>query len=401
MALERLNSAFAGSETHADSSGADRAGIQALIKGLQDVAVDFGLKQRHLRLLTALASFLREFTSDNRPIVFASNAALSRRTCGMPVPTLQRALRELCALGFIKRNLSPNGKRYTHRDAEGAIVEAFGIDLSPLVAHAAEIQQFAQAQEERKRRIKLLRDKLSLLRHNFPEDSPKARLIRSTLRRRQNCEHQLVHLLATLNTSADETNATEVNPAGKQPTAQEAEPRPEADLAASVPSIYEAATKRKSSDLTCSAHQTDTHYQSSDPNIFESKKMPVTLEAPCHQTYKDLERSVSAVEVKLACPDAVQYAQQDVKTWEELLTLAIQLAPMIGISERLSTRAIEAFGPSGFAVTILCLVQKFGVIRSPAAYLSRLMAPRGQSYSPYRFLKSLARPSALSSLPCV
>ena len=79
MALERFNLASAGRMTHADSLASwDRQSIQALIKDLQEVASDLGLKDRHIRLMTSLASFVREFTSDNRPIVFASNEALSR-----------------------------------------------------------------------------------------------------------------------------------------------------------------------------------------------------------------------------------------------------------------------------------------------------------------------------------
>ena len=77
MALERINLALAGPTAHADSlSSWNRQSIQALIKDLQEVANDLGLKDRHIRLLTSLASFIREFTSDYRPIVFASNEAL-------------------------------------------------------------------------------------------------------------------------------------------------------------------------------------------------------------------------------------------------------------------------------------------------------------------------------------
>ena len=46
--------------------------------------------------------------------------------------------------GVIIRRDSPNGKRYARKDRDGLINQAFGFDLAPLVARAAEFEAMAE-----------------------------------------------------------------------------------------------------------------------------------------------------------------------------------------------------------------------------------------------------------------
>lgn len=398
MALERFNLASAGRMTHADSLASwDRQSIQALIKDLQEVASDLGLKDRHIRLLTSVASFVREFTSDNRPIVFASNEALSRRTAGMPVSTLQRTLRELCSLELVERNLSPNGKRYPHRGASGEIIEAYGIDLSPLLQRAVEIRSLLKHVQERRIRIRLIRDRLSLLRNRFPDDAPEQVAIRNHLRRRHRCALKL-EAIYRVYAEAAEARAPGLEVTGR--TGSEfthvGVPAARDDDATGAPSEQaSAATGRQPSDtgtavLRCNARQNDTHYQSSIQRIYESEELqrdPLDNRAGHAKT---VDEALTATELVQSCPEALSYAADKLESWMDLHNLALMLAPMIGIGDQLARRAIDALGLQGFTTTVLCLVQKFGVIRNPAAYLNRLLAPKGQVYSPKRFLQSIA-----------
>lgn len=394
MAVERFNLAFAGPITHAGSPAVtDRSGMQTLLKAAQEVAEDLGIKSRHILVLNALASFVREFTSDNRPIVFASNEVLSRRCCAMPVPTLQRTLRQLVDLGFIGRNLSPNGKRYTHRDSQGRIIEAYGIDLSPLIRRAEEIHELLEQHRRRVGRISLLRDRLSLCRQNFSEDAPEQLLIKAALRRKHKREDDLVAMLRQLNPAYHSAEpVTEVN---RVPVSGEPEP--------GVAAPFASATRPNSSgetrDLTRNDHQTDTHYQSSNPRIYESEEKLQKQDEPVEAPDDDLAKRIAPAEVNEVCQEALQFAPAEPRSWHDVVELALLLAPMIGITEGLAKRAMAAFGLHGFALTVLCLVQKFGHIRSPAAYLSRLLAPQGQAYSPSRFFRSLCRPKSNSSSP--
>lgn len=387
MAVERFNLAFAGPITHAGSPAVtDRSGIQTLLKAAQEVAEDLGIKSRHVLVLNALASFVREFTSDNRPIVFASNEALSRRCCAMPVPTLQRTLRQLVDLGFIGRNLSPNGKRYTHRDSQGQIIEAYGIDLGPLIRRAGEIHGLLEQHRERTGRISLLRDRLSLCRQNFSEDAPEQLLIKAALRRKHKREDDLVAILRQLNpASHSKEPVTEVNRNADMDA-------PEHDLAAPGAPATRTNSSGETRDQTFNDHQCDTHYQSSNPRIYESEEQLEKQDEPVETPDDELAKRIAPAEVNKVCQEALQFAPAEPRSWQDLVELALLLAPMIGITEALAKRAMASFGLHGFALTILCLVQKFGHIRSPAAYLNRLLSPQGKAYSPSRFFRSLCRP---------
>lgn len=386
MAVERFTLAFAGPIAHAGTPAiTDRAGIQTLLKAAQEVAEDLGIKSRHLLVLSALSSFVREFTSDNRPIVFASNQALSRRCCAMPVPTLQRVLRQLVDLGLIRRNLSPNGKRYTHRDVEGRITEAYGIDLGPLIERAGEIHSLLRAHQAKNARIALLRDRLSLCRQMFEDGSQEQLLIKAALRRKQKRERELLALLQQLDPAAGQDAAdTEVNQAELRSGASTA------GTAAQDSGEPQQQSARRTDHLTSNERQIDTHYQSSNPRIFESEEQLEKSAADALEDDQDIATKIDPAEVGEICHEALQFTQERPRSWRDLVDLALLLAPMIGIADSLAKRAITTLGADGFALTILCLVQKFGHIRSPAAYLSRLLAPQGRSYSPSRFFRSLA-----------
>ncbi|WP_322996524.1 plasmid replication protein RepC [Castellaniella sp.] len=128
-----------------------------------------GVSDRSLSILNALLSFHPETALSlyDRLIVWPSNEALASRANGMSEPTLRRHLAVLVDCGLIIRRDSPNGKRYARKGEGGKIEQAFGFDLSPIVARAAEIQKMADAVQAEKRALRLAREKLSLLRRDI------------------------------------------------------------------------------------------------------------------------------------------------------------------------------------------------------------------------------------------
>ncbi|MEE8626304.1 MULTISPECIES: plasmid replication protein RepC [Methylobacterium] len=95
----------------------------------------------------------------SRLIVWPSNAYLVSRT-GLSERAVRYALRDLVALEVVTPKDSANGKRYAVRGRNGAIVDAFGFDLTPLQARrgdwAQAIQARAEARERRRRAFDLL-----------------------------------------------------------------------------------------------------------------------------------------------------------------------------------------------------------------------------------------------------
>src|SRR3712207_1166407 len=119
-----------------------------------------GLSDRALAVLSALLTFHPETALVPGPdlVVFQSNRELTMRAHGLAPATLRRALSQLVEAGLVIRRDSPNGKRYVRRGEGGQITQAFGFDLTPLIARAAEFEQTAGELRAVARRRQLLRE---------------------------------------------------------------------------------------------------------------------------------------------------------------------------------------------------------------------------------------------------
>ena len=126
------------------------------------------LSERSLAVLNALLTFHPEtvLTGDDL-IVFPSNEQIALRAHGMPSSTMRRHLALLVDAGLIIRRDSPNGKRYARKGSGGAVSQAFGFDLSPLVARAAEIEGLAEAVMAEERELRYARERITLARRDI------------------------------------------------------------------------------------------------------------------------------------------------------------------------------------------------------------------------------------------
>lgn len=156
-----------------------------LFRTLTQIRDRLGVSDRSLSVLNALLSFHPEVAlslprrkgegGEVEPcavscelVVFPSNRALSARAHGMAGTTLWRHLTALVEAGLIARRDSPNGKRYARKDEAGheRFSDAFGFDLTPLVARAGEFEALAEAARAEERRRHLTRERVSLLRRD-------------------------------------------------------------------------------------------------------------------------------------------------------------------------------------------------------------------------------------------
>jgi replication initiation protein RepC len=118
-----------------------------VFRDIRDAKEALGTTDRALAILNALLTFHRdeELTAEGNLVVFPSNEQLIRRANGMSPATLRRHLANLVVCGLVIRRDSPNGKRFARKGQGGAIEQAYGFDLSPLLARAAEFRDLAQA----------------------------------------------------------------------------------------------------------------------------------------------------------------------------------------------------------------------------------------------------------------
>ena len=138
-------------------------------RNLAEAKERLGLSDRPLAVLNALLSFHQEtaMTAGSDLVVFPSNRELSIRAHGMPASTLRRHLAALVEAGLVIRRDSPNGKRYARKGEGGRIELAFGFDLTPIVARAAEFERLAEEVKVERRECALLREQITLLKRDI------------------------------------------------------------------------------------------------------------------------------------------------------------------------------------------------------------------------------------------
>jgi replication initiation protein RepC len=73
-----------------------------------------------------------------------------------------------------------------------------------------------------------------------------------------------------------------------------------------------------------------------------------------------------------ACPDILPYCERDPRDWRDLVVAASFVRGMMGISPSAWQEAQELMGPETAAVTVACILQRFGEINSPGGYLRAL-----------------------------
>lgn len=368
----------------------------SIFNDLRTARVRFGLTDRDLSVLYALLSFLpsKHLEDGAALVVFPSNAALSDRAHGMAESTLRRHLAALVAAGVIWRQDSPNGKRYARRDRSGALAQAFGFDLRPLLVRAEDIAlaaaEVAAATEAlriaRETLVLRLRDAAKLLAHGQDSGLPgdwaglAARLmpLRAGLRRKLDGET----LSAMLAEAGD-------------------------ILRALCAMLDVSAGKMHGTAAHSGRHHTNSNPDSSD---LEPCREPAKAEPDAPEPGPDTgggvaesadHRSLPQLPLHLvvkACPDLVPYAQGRLSGWRDLVATAAQVRGMMGISPSAWDEAMHVMGPEVAAITVAAMLQRFDRIANPGGYLRALSAKAATGgFSPGPMVMALLQDGARSA----
>ena len=138
----------------------------AALKAVKRAAPAIGIGSVKLALLDQLFAGSRAIDWNDPggigPIVWMSNAHLARVMC-MSEDNVRRHLRGLAARGLISYRDGPTCRRHGKRGDDGRIIEAFGIDLSPIAMRHAELTELAEAHEWEAREMKRLRGHRTVL----------------------------------------------------------------------------------------------------------------------------------------------------------------------------------------------------------------------------------------------
>ncbi|RCW82352.1 plasmid replication protein RepC [Phyllobacterium bourgognense] len=356
-----------------------------LFRTITEARPALGVSDRSLAVLHALLSFHKpaELDSESNLVVFPSNRELSMRAHGMAPVTLRRHLAALVEAGLIIRRDSPNGKRYVRRDQEGDVKTAFGFDLSPLVARAGEIEQFAAAIRAEDLAKRLLRERISLHRRDiakmiiFAEEQeldgpwsaiserfiPLARpLLRGFDRRGLDVLAAAlddlrwdVEKLLEIHANYRKSNASDVQ---NERHIQNQNPDSSSEFEPGI---------EKSQGANGEASWNDD----SEPESTKEIDAGVT-DQPIPSRNKLTPKAFPLGLILKACPDIVDYALRGIESWPDLVQTANLVRVTLGISPDAWNQAVETFGANEAAIVVAAILQKGEAITSPGGYLRSL-----------------------------
>ncbi|MGV4796532.1 plasmid replication protein RepC [Rhizobium sp. F40D2] len=365
-----------------------------LFRAICEARPALGVTDRALTVLDALLTFYPddEISEEKGLIVFPSNAQLSLRARGMTPATLRRHLAVLVEAGLILRKDSPNGKRYARRDRAGAIGEAFGFSIAPLLARAVEIEGLAaQAIADRE-------------------------LLRATRERLTVCRRDISKLISTAIDEAVPGDWEQMTMMFRAIVARIPRVASIEDLTSlfdemgllrdEAVNLLERHIKGEKIDANES--QIERHRQNSNPNSiselepsFEPKQGEKAAtnneriaEPPAEQRPRSLKPAAGMVGkvsdaaapvsgpslksfplglVLQACPAILDYGPGGaIGNWRDLMSAAVVVRSMLGVSPSAYEEACAGMGPENAATVIACILERGGHINSPGGYLRDL-----------------------------
>jgi replication initiation protein RepC len=369
-----------------------------LFRALTEAKAPLGVTDRALSVLHALLSFHQE-TALTLPekdangseseaatgiVVFPSNKELSIRAHGMAPATLRRHIAMLIDAGLIIRRDSPNGKRFARRGQGGAIEDAFGFDLTPLIARASEIENLAEEVRAENRAMALLREKITLTRRDI------VKMIETGMEEGVPGDWEARHGYYQALASRQARKMTRID--------LEAFAGELAALAGEINSVLENHVKRQ--NMTASESQAERHIQNQTTNISDLEPSlrkgraeppgpigddaaadgarasePEKQESEAPPRPPPTPRTYPLGMVLQACPDIIDYAKGgEISSWRDLATAAATVRSALGVSPDAWAQALDAMGEHDAAIVIAAILQRGDEIRSAGGYLRVLTA---------------------------
>ncbi|TCQ02643.1 replication initiation protein RepC [Rhizobium sp. PP-F2F-G36] len=358
-----------------------------VFRDVKEAHAVFRLQPYSIAVLDALLTFYpeKELRQDGQLIVFPSNAQLMVRANGMSGATLRRHLAILVDAGMIVRKDSPNGKRYARKDGAGEIERAFGFDLSPLLARAEEFAAAAQQVAADRRAFLKAKESLTLCRRDV------RKVISAAMEEGADGDWEAVE-------------SVYVNLVGRIPRSPSASDV--ASILDEMQLLYEEVINQLElqsnvADIGTNAAHNERHIQNSKPESINELEPRSEKEqgAKSSQASRPSSEPIKAFPLGMvlkACPDIAMYGPGGtVANWRDLMSAAVVVRSMLGVSPSAYQTACETMGPENAAAAMACILERGGQINSAGGYLRDLTrrAERGE-FSLGPMLMALMRTNA-------
>lgn len=338
-----------------------------VFQNIKEARIALGATDRALAILDALLSFHPETAlyGDSELIVWPSNEQLIGRANGMSPATLRRHLGNLVDCGLIIRRDSPNGKRFARKGYDGEIEQAYGFDISPIVARAVEFKGLAEEVRAEKKAHRLVKERLTI------------------------CRRDIVKMIEAGIEEGVPANWGRVQQTYQDIVSQipRTAPRQLLDAIANdlevlwseVREVLELFVKTK--NMNANESQTERHIQNSKTESKNESELGLGEKEEAGGSIADPAnvRSLPKRELPLgivldACPNLLWLVKGGggIHNWREFFAAAEVARPSLGISPSAWEEARTAMGEQQAAITIAAIYQRQDQIKSSGGYLRNL-----------------------------
>ncbi|WP_342364364.1 plasmid replication protein RepC [Terrarubrum flagellatum] len=364
-----------------------------LFRAITEARVEIGVSDRALAVLNALLTFHPE-TALSLPagegegietegeggpnaatalVVFPSNRELSLRAHGLGERSIARHLASLVEAGLIIRRDSPNGKRYARRargSGEG-FAEAFGFDLTPLVARAGEFESIAEQLRREHQRMRVLRERISLHRRDI------AKMIACGLEEGGEGAGDWDRFAAELLAFAGPLRRVHDAASLERIESGLGELRRAVTAAVSELARRDNETRRERPGRSASDSGQESGNAGSDvSHLSNSNTQPPDLEPASKEAWGEIQPPDADPEsgttpaakhrddppplglVLDACPDIGDWAPDGIRRWSDFLAAARLLRPALGVSPSAWTEAVDILGETNAAIALAAILQR-------------------------------------------
>lgn len=335
-----------------------------IFRDVKEARETFRLPPYSIAVLDALLTFYpeKELRQDAQMIVFPSNAQLMVRANGMSGATLRRHLAILVDAGMIVRKDSPNGKRYARKDGAGEIERAFGFDLSPLLARAEEFALAAQEVATNRREFLKAKESLTLCRRDV------RKVISAAIEEGAEGDWEAI----------EGVYLDIVRRIPRTPSSSDL-----AQILDEMQILYNEVINRLDvmdnfENISTNGAHRERHIQNSKPesiNELEPSSEKEQDEKP-RETRQPKSEPIKAFPIGMvlkACPQIGDYGPGgQIASWRDLMSAAVVVRSMLGVSPSAYQTACETMGPENAAAAMACILERAGQINSAGGYLRDL-----------------------------
>ena len=247
-------------------------------------------------------------------------------------------------VGIILRRDSANGKRYARKGEGGEIAEAFGFDLTPIVARAKEFSQLAAEAAAEQLLLRELRETITIRRRDIDK---------------------MIATGAYEGVRADWNGFQKAFMAlggriARTATVETLEPLAAKALETLADEIREVLeTHVKTLKMTGNDTQNGRHIQNSNKTLLlesehglpishgaANEPQPETTPSPTSTPQQETPQKATfpLAMVLDACPDIVEQAPEGIKSWRDLIATAERVRPWIGVSPSAWEEANDILG---------------------------------------------------------